>query len=174
MKNLRNVACFAFVVASLFLAEEAQARCHSVVCDVKRSAEVNGRNAAQTAPSAVIPTFVPNLIPKKTPLANLITMGEKMVDGVKHLGEETWKIVKRPFVETGKFLNDPWGWKKKFQNATDEWKKRIGDGLEKGIAYAVLGLIIFIAVCGLISSMFSRLFARKPQIIVVTKRVATA
>lgn len=133
--------------------------------------------AARGAARAVAPAFVPPVVPPKVvekqvdkiiekPLDGPKTLAKDVGKGVVHLGDESWKAIKRPFVETAKFFKDPWGLKKK---AADLGKSLKEKG-EQWIAYGVMALVGFVAFCALFSALFSRIFSRRPHIVVVTRR----
>lgn len=141
--------------------------------DIERVA----RGTAKAVVPAVVPPVLQPLVPSKTlekqvdkviqkPLDGPKTIVNDVGKGVAHLGDESWKVIKRPFVETGKFVKDPWGLKKK---AADLGKSLKEKG-EQWIAYGVMALVGFVAFCGLFSALISRIFSRRPHIVVVTRR----
>lgn len=173
MKHLSSVSFSAFVaVYVLVSATAADARCHSVWCDVKRSAEVNTQNGTAVIVGGLTGTAVPPGMPKPSfdihkPFAGIGGTLKSIGQGVGHLAEESWKVAKRPFVETGKFLNDPWGLKKKIPQAVQDVAKRLGAAGEALLLYAVLGLVGLILICAVVSTIFARIFSRKERILVV-------
>jgi len=129
------------------------------------------------------PAFVPPVVPPKIveqevgkvfhkPLEIPKRFASDVIKGVDHLGKETWKVVSRPFVETGKFFQDPWGLKKKAEDLKkkgEDMLKGLGTTLEMAIFYGVAALFVLILFCAFVSTIFSRIFSRKPQIVVIAR-----